>query len=318
MLSLTAFVCLECDRVSLIDLTVSPKPACTSCRSLRLRSPSRRTLDDMAVNVERAGRQTRISTDESWAAAAADADAVRVRELSRAARIQRALMGDPPRHAHWSIGAAFRPCTELSGDVWMFADAPEDSLAVLVADVSGHGVHAALAGAAAAQVFALVAETQADPAKLLSAMHVALERRQLGLFISATAVVLKPDRTALIASAGGTPVLVHDPGEEPTLIAPEGLVLGVPEATYDTELEVATIAMPPGRRLALITDGVFEAPLDPHPDATGIQGRAGVMALMASVPSDPQQAADEIILRACQTAGGTLPDDATAVVIRSL
>jgi sigma-B regulation protein RsbU (phosphoserine phosphatase) len=67
------------------------------------------------------------------------------KELEIARRIQTSILPQQmPGGPHWDIAARYLPMTAVAGDFYDFLVVDEDRLGILVADVSGHGVPAAL------------------------------------------------------------------------------------------------------------------------------------------------------------------------------
>ena len=123
-------------------------------------------------------------------------------------------------------------------------------IGVLVADVSGHGVPAALVASMVKLAFTMQREHACDPARVLMAMNQALCRSIEGTFVTAVYGVLDGERRSLkVANAGHPSLLVGRPDGSVTECAERGVMLGLmPDASYSSEelILLATITPRPG------------------------------------------------------------------------
>jgi serine phosphatase RsbU (regulator of sigma subunit) len=212
----------------------------------------------------------------------------RTREMERdmisARAVQRFLL--PPRRQEGNgfvLWQSYHPVDAIGGD---FIDArihEDGSLAMLIADVTGHGASAALASAMVKTVFQRAASDGViGPAELLSAVQTDLSASLgTGQFITAAAAIYDPPkRTALLASAGhpfpillrgGQAKLVQTANDLPLLIEPAQL--------YHDQ---TALALDAGDRLIWYTDGAPEAvdtdgkPLDIEGLIAMIQARSAL------------------------------------------
>ncbi len=182
------------------------------------------------------------------------------RDLQQAVRAQRFLL--PPAmigDEGWRIEHLYRPVDRLGGDFIDVQGRPDGRLAILVADVSGHGTSAALTSAMTKIAFLRAAGDAPSPAALLSA----IERELAGMtlpdrFISAVAALFDPaERTIDLASAGHPyPLLVTRSGVEVPYRDNGALLLVAPETEYHQHHR---LTLRPGDRLLVYTDGAIEA-----------------------------------------------------------
>jgi hypothetical protein len=146
--------------------------------------------------------------------------------------------------------------TTVAGDFYDYLVANENQAGILVADVSGHGVPAALIAA----MVKLVATTQhvnaAAPAELLAGMNAALCGNTQEQFVTAAYVYLDAETANLRYSAAAHPPMLLVRGGAVREIVENGLMLAAfPSATFST----ADHPLQPGDRLVLYTDGILEA-----------------------------------------------------------
>ena len=181
------------------------------------------------------------------------------RELETARRIQRSILPKhPPTIRGLSIAAHYDSMTEVAGDFYDFIVTPSGELGVLVADVSGHGVPAAIVASMVKIALAVQEGDIADPGLVLTRMNRALCGRFELAYVTATFALIDPGARTLTYAAAGhpSPLLVRAIGGVDSLDE-RGMVLGfLPDATY-TSTTVRDLA--DGDRLVFYTDGLTEA-----------------------------------------------------------
>ena len=178
-------------------------------------------------------------------------------ELEVARRIQLSILPpDFPSSGKFSVAARYVPMTSVAGDFYDFVLADESRAGLLIADVSGHGVPAALI-ASMVKLAATSQRAQADdPAALLSGMNSALRGNTQNQFVTAAYVYLDAQARELRYSAAGHPPMLLLRDDAVTEIAENGLIL----AAFDfASYESTTHALRPKDRLLLYTDGIIEA-----------------------------------------------------------
>lgn len=180
-------------------------------------------------------------------------------ELATARQIQSSLLPQrPPQTRGLLIAARHVPMTEVAGDVYDFVAIGEQRLGILIADVSGHGVPAALIASLAQGTFRTQAANLERPECVLTGMNRILVGQIEQQFVTASCTYI--DTVAGIlryAAAGHPPLLIRRRDSESCLaVQQNGLILGqFPEATYAG----VEVPLTPGDRLLLYTDGLFEA-----------------------------------------------------------
>jgi len=179
------------------------------------------------------------------------------KELEMARRIQMANLPAPYRNtAMFQVGTRYVPVTSVAGDFYDFLIADDEQAGLFIADVSGHGVPAALI----ASMVKLSASSQranaADPAALLTGMNAALCGNTQSHFVTAAYVYLNSASGRLRYSASAHPPMLLLRGEAATEIVENGLPLAAfPFAAFAN----AEHPLEPGDRLVLYTDGIVEA-----------------------------------------------------------
>jgi len=176
-------------------------------------------------------------------------------ELKIAASIQQGLMpAHPPRTNFASIAARYAPCKEIGGDFYD-AIADEDSVSLVLADVSGKGVSAALlAQTLQGMVYALLLGNR-PLAEIAHALNLYICARALSKY--ATLVILRLHRNGSLeyVNCGHVHPLLKTPQGIQRLSESEMPVGLIPDAHYRAH----TVQLAPASRLLLISDGVTEA-----------------------------------------------------------
>ena len=234
------------------------------------------------------------------------------RELETARQIQRSILPKrPPTIDGLSIAAHYDSMAEVAGDFYDFVVTPSGQLGVLVADVSGHGVPAAIVASMVKIALAVQEGEVADPGLVLTRMNRALCGRFELAYVTATFALIDPvARTLTYAAAGHpSPLLVRATGRVESLDE-RGMVLGfLPEAGYSS----ATLRdLAGGDRIVFYTDGITEASRSDG-EFFGDRQFRDVLTIGLSQPADRFLAT--LIDRARQWTGADFADDVTVVVV---
>ncbi len=180
------------------------------------------------------------------------------RELKTAREIQRSLLPrEPPHIPGLEVAVEFVPMTAVAGDLYDFVDLGPLKVGILVADVSGHGIPAALVASMVKLAFSTQAEQAHDPARVLTGVNRVLCRQLEQGFVTAVYVAIDIEqRLITVANAGHPPPLIGRSDGSILQIEEHGLLLGLlPDASYaNTEIELRD-----GDLILLYTDGVTEA-----------------------------------------------------------
>lgn len=234
-------------------------------------------------------------------------------ELETARRIQEStLPGEPPRLPGLDLAARYVPASEVAGDFYDFLPGEGRSLGVIVADVSGHGVPAALVASMLKVAVASQADHAASPARVLSEINQIFHGKLKNQFITALCACIDLDSGQLTwASAGHPPPLLWKAGESriEELVHP-GMVIGRLRRAAYTE---ASVALESGDRLLLFTDGIPEA-ASPAGEQFGEERLRAFLAEHASLSS--AAIADALLARIAPWMGRNegFDDDLTLVV----
>jgi len=181
----------------------------------------------------------------------AQAQAAFAAELHAASTVQQLLLQSASASIPgFQVDSVYLPASEVGGDFYFVASAPDGSLTAIVGDVSGKGITAAMRVAMILGV--LRRETAYDPGNILSELNNALiAQGQLG-FTTACCIRISLSGDFVLANAGHIPPYISGREIDTAPALPLGLVA---DQTY--ELVHGRLAI--GERLVLLSDGVPEA-----------------------------------------------------------
>ncbi|MDP7034113.1 MAG: SpoIIE family protein phosphatase [Planctomycetota bacterium] len=180
------------------------------------------------------------------------------------------ILPDIPRIDHYSISCCYDPMESVGGDFYDFPQLKEHQIGIVIGDVSGHGVEAALVMSMTKQVLGIYHKIVRNMREAMSRANDELYTALQGTsFISAFFGILDTRTHCLkYVRAGHNPPILYNPQRKPPILhldAP-GMVLGMARrTTFLRKLEEAAIQLQPGDRLLLYTDGVVEA-INPEGD----------------------------------------------------
>jgi serine phosphatase RsbU (regulator of sigma subunit) len=203
--------------------------------------------------------------------------------------------------------------TAVAGDFYDFVQLGPSRVGVLVADVSGHGIPAALVASMVKVSFSAQADQADDPARVLAAMNQILCRHLEHAYVTAVYAVVDTARQSITnANAGHPPGLVRRCGKTSFVDHADGIALGFfPGATY-TNTEVAPFGA--HDRLLLYSDGVSEA----RDRAGQFFDRDRVAAWLSDIEqTSAERFAETALGRLTQWTGGGFDDDVTFVIVES-
>jgi Stage II sporulation protein E (SpoIIE) len=236
------------------------------------------------------------------------------READEARGLQRSLLpATPPPIPGLQVAALFQAAHEVSGDFYVFPDAPAGRLRLVLGDVAGKGIAAALTASLAAGFLHAYAENAADPAALLTAASRSLRRVRTGrTMVAACGAELEAHERRLRWCNAGLPPPALRRGDEVIWLPGGGIPLGgLPRAVYQSQEE----PLAPGDLLLFYTDGLIEAtsPLGE------MFGRERLGAALRRLPAGCPAAAvlAQLQLEIARFIGDAEPyDDITAAAVR--
>lgn len=242
------------------------------------------------------------------------------RELDIAADIQRSLLpislpGMPP----FELAASCTNAREVGGDFYDVLRVGDEGLLLIIADVMGKGVPAALFAAVLRSTVRSMAALFAHPAALFTAVNRTLcgDLSRVDMFVTAKAVFLDTHRHRLVsASAGHCPLLYCQPDDTLARVVVDdasGLPLGIDSGV---EYDQSTTLFPAGSVALLYTDGITESH-DPSGNMFGMERLEKLLPSLASSKVTASNMRDRLLvaLDAYQS-GAPLTDDQTFLILR--
>lgn len=240
------------------------------------------------------------------------------RDLAIAREIQQGLLPTvPPTVPGFDIAGWSEPADETGGDYFDFMPLDGGELAVAIADVTGHGIGAALVVAEVRALFRAEILRSPDLLTAVTSVHDLISRDlSSDRFVTACFAVVSPTRsTVRYVSAGHGPILAYslarDVVEERP---PQGLPLGfLPEAAYTPPTE---IVLAPGDVFMVLTDGFFEW-TNRHGEPFGVDRIREFLQGHHAMPAG--ELIDRLRRAVVEFSGGTRQaDDLTSIVIKRL
>jgi hypothetical protein len=184
------------------------------------------------------------------------------REFLSAQELQRVLIPeDLPTLPGYAITSSYIPAQQVGGDFFQLIPLADRAALVMIGDVSGKGLKAAMTVSLIIGTTRTLAEFLTDPAELLAGLNRRLHGRLSGGFVTCLMLRVEADGACQIASAGHLPPVRN--GSEIAL--PPALPLGI---LLDADYEPFDFKLDAGDRLMLYTDGLLEA-RDAHGELFG-------------------------------------------------
>ena len=205
--------------------------------------------------------------------------------------------------------------TSVAGDFYEFIPVDPKRVGILVADVSGHGVPAALIACMIKVAIQSVIPCAHDPVAVLRGLNRVLFAQLRGQFVSVAYLWLDVETSRALYSAAGHPPLLRWRRDKLERIESNGLLFGVRQECDD--YPVCAMPLVSGDRFLLYTDGVTE-PENAQGDSFGDSRLEQV--IRSGHRSSPYELSDQLLsaIRCWQPASITQQDDITLIVIDAL
>lgn len=236
------------------------------------------------------------------------------REMGEARAFQQSLLPDREAIVNGvAISCRYTPCTALGGDLYDYAVTAGADTALLIADVAGHGVSAAMLTGIVKSAFNASHVDGFEPGAVVQRVSAGLAAFRPDRFVTLVAALISPERRQLrYVSAGHPPILLWGEAREPIWLESTGPLVSpaLPTSTW----EAPVVAMHAGDQVLLYTDGVWEALADDDGRAERRftmaieRASAGGAPLVDAILADVQHA----------LAGHPQPDDLTLLSARVL
>lgn len=243
------------------------------------------------------------------------------REIEASHQLQNALLpGKLPTLNGYDVSAVCRMARHVGGDYYDFIRIDDSRWLIIVADVAGKGLPAALTMTAFRTATRLLVKQHATPRKLLCALHEYLiENHPSGPFVTACCVLLDTAANGIeISSAGHVPACYYRHASSTVeRLRPAGSPIGVPIDSgnpFEDRLKVQSHTLEAGDLVILFTDGVIEA-RSPDAESFGLEHLEQTMRANRGLELRPLL--DEIIREVDQFTGdANTKDDLTIVAFK--
>ncbi len=243
------------------------------------------------------------------------------RDLEIAKDIQQLLIPEKcPDISGYQVASYSKAALELGGDYYDFINVDEDHLGIVIADVSGKGISAAIVMATFRGMLNIIARGNKSPKSVLSEINrIMYSDMKKDMFISVLYLILNTKDHSIVASrAGHEPILlIHDQGRKHKLIKGNGIVIGIDEGDiFDKNLEETSINLLKDDIIVLYTDGITEA-MDMQRREFGRENL--IDSVMVSSAENAENIAKNIEDRIARFTGGVEQhDDITLLVLKKV
>lgn len=214
----------------------------------------------------------------------------------------------------WSVGARYRPAlreAQVGGDFYDVFPLGKTRFGVLIGDVAGKGLAAAIRVASIRHAVRSYAYLDLSPAEIMGLANDALCREgadERNLLTAFFAVVDTQEQSITYANAGHEPPLVRSRDGQVSEVEVTGPMLGM---IADVEYQESELRLESGEEIVMFTDGITEA-------RTGavLFEREGVVENLTKMgDAAPDEVAEALLQAATAHAGGGLQDDVAIVVL---
>ncbi len=185
------------------------------------------------------------------------------KELEIARNVQEGLLPkELPNLVNMDIATEYIPTGRVGGDLYDILLTKDRNIAVLIFDVSGHGVPAALITAMAKMLFLYYIEKGGSPAEIFAEINLRLSMFvQTGHYLTAFLGFINPSNNTMVYSRAGhvEPIIYHSQTRKTSTLESGGLILGHPALQDIAKFDNDTITFDWHDKLILYTDGLTEA-----------------------------------------------------------
>lgn len=228
------------------------------------------------------------------------------KELREAWAFQQSLL--PPSEAvvnGLAIHCRYAPCARLGGDLYDYADVDASRTALLIADVSGHGVSAAMLTGIVKSAFHASSVDGYEPLQVVRRVSSGLATFSPERFVTMVAVLIEPSSGRLrYVNAGHPSAVVWGDSRDVVWLESTGPL--VSPVLRNCEWDQRVVSMEEGDRLLLYTDGISD-PLIEHDRPS----EAAVKALVERHSDGGAPLLDALLAEVHHRTGGRQPDDLT-------
>ena len=234
-------------------------------------------------------------------------------ELSLAAHVQQSLAPHSLIWKNLAVEAYYSPARTIGGDFGVVFPQGDDSLSIIVSDVSGHGVGSALMANRIYSETLHALGRKTDPGALLQEIHHFVHTRIPidGFFFTMAAARFSEDGRRVSFSAAGQPPAILVSNGTLRLLESRNGILGCLSEAAPSELP-EEFDVEPGDRLVLYTDGLVEV-FNSFDDMLGMEGLKDLVHESATLTLAEMQRA--ILDGVAAWRHGPLADDVSLVIV---
>jgi two-component system sensor histidine kinase ChiS len=237
-------------------------------------------------------------------------------ELELATELQKSILPSSiPSMKGFDIATRFIPSSHVSGDFYDYHLKDETNIGIIVADVAGHGIPAAMVSSMMQMAYSSMKNRYTEPSDILLNINGILCAYPEGVYLTACCVHLNSvSGTMRYSNAGHPPILIHRRPEKKMLsYSVNGRPIGIFDDSMYSTMEIDLI---PGDRIILYTDGILEALNPDHVEF-------GTERFHSLIESSAELSVSNFVDRVIATVGSWsmidlgrgLSDDVTLVVI---
>jgi phosphoserine phosphatase RsbU/P len=179
-------------------------------------------------------------------------------EMEEARAFQQSLLPHPETTVNRiSVVCRYTPCSALGGDLYDYAGAGAGRTALLIADVSGHGVSAAMLTGIVKSAFHASHVDAFEPAAVVQRVSMGLAAFSPERFVTLIAALISPEEGHLrYVNAGHPPIVLWGSARKPLWLGSTGPLVSpvLTQATWDAPV----VPISDGDHVLLYTDGVWE------------------------------------------------------------
>lgn len=238
-------------------------------------------------------------------------------DLAVAACVQRHLEPRPTVWGRARVDTFSQPARKIGGDFGMVCPLDDQHLDLVLCDVSGHGLSAALTANRIYTEMRTLLEMGASLGDVVSILNRSVIRDFVNSSFFFTVAAARLDfsgRHLVFAGAGHPPGMVIKPGADPRLLEARSMILGtLPDAVCHEPM--IDIDLDPGDRILLYTDGISEV-FDERQEMLGVEGLQNFVRETSLLPFDEMLPA--ILERVAAWRHGPSADDVTIILAEIL
>ncbi len=217
------------------------------------------------------------------------------KDLNIANEVQRILLpSEPPVIAGFEVAGTNMPARYVSGDYFDYIALDEDRTGVVIADVSGKGIPAALLMAMTRTALRLLARGGGEPADVIRRLNAQLYpdiREDMFISLAYVEIDRRSDEIRLVRAGHDAPLIYRAADKSVTRVNPPGMAVGIDSGSaFNRVTNDFSLVLAPGDCLVLYTDGVTEAQ-DRNGDEFGLE------AMIRSVQASATEGAAGIVQR---------------------